>query len=163
MVAVAALSCLSGIEQSVAAQSAAPELGEDSRHAGPLQTYVAKPDSTYEWHVRGRYRYHGTELVELELLSQTWQDVVWKHQLILIKPPHVADPARGVLIIGGGHWHDSYETDPAPDSLPKGGGAFVLIARRLESVVAVLGQVPFQPLFGKDEDELIAYTLTKRL
>jgi PhoPQ-activated pathogenicity-related protein len=123
-----------------------------------LDDYVSKPDASYEWRVRGRYRYRGAELVELRLVSQTWRGVVWKHQLILIRPPHVIDPNRGLLIIGGGRWRDSYDTEPAAESLPEGGRLFVAIARRLQTVVAVLGEVPFQPLFDRNEDELIAYT-----
>lgn len=131
--------------------------------ASALATYVAKPDATYEWRVRGRYRYHGSELVELQLHSQTWRDVVWKHQLILIKSPHVVDENRGLLIVGGGRWHDDLETDAAPDELPDGGRLFVAIARRLQTVVAVLGQVPYQPLFDRNEDKLIAYTFDQYL
>jgi PhoPQ-activated pathogenicity-related protein len=131
--------------------------------ASALATYVAKPDVSYEWRVRGRYRYHGSELVELQLHSQTWRDVVWKHQLILIKPPHVVDGNRGLLIVGGGRWHDDLETGAAPESLPDGGRLFVAIARRLQTVVAVLGQVPFQPMFDRNEDELIAYTFDQYL
>ena len=37
--------------------------------------YVAKPDASYQWQVRGRYSYRGAELVELRLVSQTWRDV----------------------------------------------------------------------------------------
>jgi PhoPQ-activated pathogenicity-related protein len=128
-----------------------------------LADYVAKPDASYQWQVRGRYRYRGSELVELRLVSQTWRDVVWKHQLILIRPPHVADDDRGLLIIGGGRWQDSYDTEPAAASLPEGGRLFVAIARRLETVVAVLGEVPFQPLFDRNEDGLIAYTFDQYL
>jgi PhoPQ-activated pathogenicity-related protein len=144
------------------AQGIQLELDSDAAtHA--LADYVAKPDASYEWRVRARYRYRGSELVELRLVSQTWRDVVWKHQLILIRPPHVTDENRGLLIIGGGRWRDSYDTEPAADSLPEGGRLFVAIARRLQTVVAVLGEVPFQPLFDRNEDELIAYTFDQYL
>ncbi len=148
---------------SVAQTAAAPRDSTSDTTASALATYVAKPDATYEWRVRSRYSYHGSELMELRLHSQTWRDTVWKHQLMLIKPPHVADANRGVLIVGGGHWHDDLETDAASDELPHGGRLFVAIARRLETVVAVLGQVPFQPLFDRNEDELIAYTFDQYL
>src|SRR5262249_46151898 len=94
IVAVAVLACLSPLEPTADAQSGSPALG--AAQPRPLEAYVAKPDPTYEWHVRGRYRYGDTELVELVLVSQKWKDVVWKHRLVLIKPPHVADPSRGV-------------------------------------------------------------------
>ncbi len=146
----------------VQAQSA-PVVLDSTAATHALADYVAKPDASYEWQVRGRYRYRGAELVELRLVSQTWRGIAWKHQLILIRPPHVTDPNRGVLIIGGGRWRDGYDTEPAADSLPEGGQLFVAIARRLETVVAVLGEVPFQPLFERNEDELIAYTFDQYL
>jgi PhoPQ-activated pathogenicity-related protein len=143
-------------------QVASPELDLNAAERA-LADYVAKPDASYEWRVHGRYRHRGSELVELRLVSQTWRDIAWKHQLILIRPPQVTDPDRGLLIIGGGRWRDNYDTDPPAESLPEGGRLFVAIARRLQTVVAVLGQVPFQPLFERNEDELIAYTFDQYL
>jgi PhoPQ-activated pathogenicity-related protein len=128
-----------------------------------LESYVAKPDDTYEWHVRARYQVHGAQIVELTLTSQTWRGFAWKHQLVLIKPSRVDDPDRGLLIVGGGRWRDSYDTEPPPEELQEGADTFIAMARRLHTVVAVLGQVPFQPLFDRREDELIAYTFDEYL
>src|ERR1044072_5431364 len=101
-----------------------------------LETYVAKPDDSYEWHVRARYQMRGAEIVELTLTSQTWRGMPWKHQLALIKPARVDDPDRGLLIVGGGRWRESYDTEPAPDELQEGADTFIAIARRLHTVVA---------------------------
>jgi PhoPQ-activated pathogenicity-related protein len=68
-----------------------------------------------------------------------------------------------VLIIGGGRWRAEYESEPPADVLPEDGDVFVAIARRLQAVVAVVGQVPFQPLFDLTEDRLIAYTFDQYL
>lgn len=143
--------------------AAAPGPEALSAASTALETYVAKPDDSYEWHVRARYRARGAEIVELTLTSQTWRGVAWKHQVALIKPARVDDPARGLLIVGGGRWRESYDTEPAPDELQEGADTFIAIARRLHTVVAVLGQVPFQPLFDRREDELIAYTFDEYL
>jgi PhoPQ-activated pathogenicity-related protein len=153
---------VSGVSAAAQAADTPPGPTNDTT-ASALAIYVAKPDASYEWRVHGRYRYRGSELIELQLHSQTWRDIVWKHQLILIKPPHVVDENRGLLIIGGGRWHDSLETGVAANELPEGGQLFVAIARRLQTVVAVLGQVPYQPLFDRNEDELIAYTFDQYL
>ncbi|HET8696388.1 MAG TPA: PhoPQ-activated protein PqaA family protein [Gammaproteobacteria bacterium] len=128
-----------------------------------LESYVAKPDDSYEWHVRARYHERGAELVELVLTSQTWRGVPWKHQLVLIKPARVDHLDSAVLIVGGGRWRDSYDEGPPPEELQDGADTFIAIARRLHTVVAVLGQVPFQPLFDRREDELIAYTFDQYL
>jgi PhoPQ-activated pathogenicity-related protein len=146
-------------------------LGAAGAHAAgspetALADYVAKPDSSYEWREHARYEVPGAEIVELYLHSQTWQDVLWKHQLILIRPTELADPAQaattrqGLLIIGGGRWREGSDLS---DRLPDGARIFVEMAQRLETVVAVLAQVPFQPLFGMTEDELIAYSFEQYL
>lgn len=142
-----------------AAASTADELAAAAR---ALPDYLAKPDASYEWRVRARYRARGADIVELVLTSQTWRGSPWKHQLVLINPGRVSDPTHGLLIVGGGRWRDSYETDPPLAELDEA-ALFVAIARRLDAVVAVLGQVPFQPLFDRREDELIAYTFERYL
>lgn len=128
-----------------------------------LADYVAKPDASYAWQLRARYRERGSEVLELQLHSQTWRDVVWKHQLLLIKPRSVVGERQGLLIVGGGRWRDAYEQEPPATSLPDDADLFLGIAERLQTVVAVLGQVPHQPLFDLTEDRLIAYTFDRYL
>jgi PhoPQ-activated pathogenicity-related protein len=128
-----------------------------------LESYVAKPDDGYEWHVRARYGMRGAQIVELILTSQTWRGAAWKHQLVLIKPSRIDDRSRGLLIVGGGRWRDSLDDGSSPEELQDGADTFVAIARRLRTVVAVLGQVPVQPLIDRLEDELIAYTFDRYL
>lgn len=135
----------------------------DSPPDQALAAYLAAPDATYEWRVRARHRRAGAEIVELTLHSQTWRDAVWKHQLFLIRPAGaVAEARQGLFVIGGGRWRDDYETAPAAD-LPGGAALFLQMAEQLGTVVAVLGQVPFQPLFGMTEDELIGHTFEQYL
>ena len=130
--------------------------------AAALETYVERPDSTFGWRVLGRDQRRGTELVELHLTSQTWRGIDWKHQLVLIRPARVSDPTHGVLIIGGGRWRDGYET--AASALAEDEAkVFVAIAERMNAIVAVVGQVPFQPMFDRREDELVAYTFERYL
>ncbi len=128
-----------------------------------LMDYVTKPDDSYAWRTHARYRVGDSEVMELRLHSQTWRGTLWKHQLYLIKPSRLETPNQGLLIVGGGRWRDSYETEQPPESLPDGAELFVGIAEALGSVVAVLGQVPFQPLFDKTEDRIIAYTFDQYL
>ena len=135
----------------------------DRTQGGPLSDYVAKADSSYAWTVRGQFRQGTSEIIELQLQSQTWRDVLWRHQLYLIKPDRITAPQQGLMILAGGRWDPSLDTDSSLGALPDGSGLFVAIANRLGSVVAVLRQVPFQPLFGATEDKLIAYTLDRFL
>jgi PhoPQ-activated pathogenicity-related protein len=129
--------------------------------AGALARYVAKPDDTFKWELRTHYRAKGADAIELLLQSQTWQGIAWKHQVVLIKPHGLDQPEHALLIVGGGHWQESF-TEPSPggeEDLPKGGGTFITLARLLRTVVVVVGQVPYQPLFDNlSEDRLIAHT-----
>ncbi len=129
---------------------------------GALENYVAQPDDSYAWRTHARYRQGGTEVLELRLYSQTWRDVLWKHQLYIIKPRRIETEGHGLLVIGGGRWQDAYETEVA-ENLPDDARLFIRIAKRLRTVVAVLGQVPYQPLFDRTEDRIIAYTFDKYL
>jgi PhoPQ-activated pathogenicity-related protein len=128
-----------------------------------LAAYVAKPDPSFAWQLTRRYRHRHAEVIELTLQSQTWQGELWKHQLLLVRPRRVADDRHAVLVVGGGRWRDEYDAvaDDAP--LPEDGELFVAIARLLETPVVVLGQVPYQPLFGLTEDRLIAHTFERYL
>jgi PhoPQ-activated pathogenicity-related protein len=132
--------------------------------AGTLARYVAKPDDTFSWELRTRYRAKGADAIELLLQSQTWQGTAWKHQVVLIKPRGLDKPDHALLIVGGGRWQESY-ADPSPgeEDLPKGGNTFVTLARLLHTVVVVVGQVPYQPLFNLTEDRLIAHTFDEYL
>lgn len=128
-----------------------------------LATYVAKPDASYSWRMQRRYRSADAEVIELHLESQTWQDILWKHQLLLVRPKRVRDPGRAVLVIGGGRWRDEYAQATGESDLPEDAALFVAIAKALGSTVVVLGQVPFQPLFDMTEDHLIAHTFDRFL
>jgi len=132
---------------------------------GELARYVAKPDDTFKWELRTRYRVRGADAIELLLQSQTWQGVAWKHQVVLIKPRGLDKPDHALLIVGGGRWQESY-AEPSPggeEDLPKGGDTFVTLAKLLRTVVVVVGQVPYQPLFNLTEDRLIAHTFDEYL
>lgn len=131
---------------------------EDSPAETALSDYVSQADTSYSWRLQERFEVDGADVAQIILQSQTWQSTVWKHQLFIIRP-RVLDPhsKQGLLVIGGGRWNDSYE-DESLGALPEESSIFIAMANRLGSIVAVVGQVPFQPMFGLREDELIAYT-----
>ncbi|HSC13699.1 MAG TPA: PhoPQ-activated protein PqaA family protein [Gammaproteobacteria bacterium] len=131
--------------------------------SGALAAFVAKPDSSFAWRVQRRYTNPHAEIVELHLESQTWQGEVWKHQLLLVRPNRIHDERHAVFVVGGGRWREEYETSTGDEPLPEDGEIFVGIARLLRAPVVVLGQVPYQPLFGMTEDRLIAHTFERYL
>ncbi len=143
-----------------------PIVGGAEPPGGALSRYLANDDASYEWKKRrdgslGKARY-----AELIVASQTWRKIAWKHQLFLIKPSTCRDDAQHALLyITGGAWRDELE-EPAKDgdSLPRQAEQFAALAEQLKSPVAVLLQVPQQPIFeGKYEDQIIAYTFDKYL
>lgn len=119
----------------VLAQSAPTELGDYLRQAG-------KPTFTMAKAANGD--------IEIHLTSQTWQGAPWQHT-VLFRP--AKDPAKkglGVLFITG--------NGPRPGDR----GILDAMAARTGLPVAVLFNVPNQPLYGGlSEDDLIAYTFDK--
>jgi PhoPQ-activated pathogenicity-related protein len=128
---------------------------------GELAKYVAQPDPSYHWDIVQSGRVGSGEYIEAILTSQTWHDVPWKHQLFLFKPKKM-DPGtkQAFLYIDGGRWNPEYETS-AGQSLPKQAAIFTKLADSLHAPLGIVRQVPFQPMFDRREDALIAYTFQR--
>lgn len=127
-----------------------------------LRDYVNRADASYGWVVRQRSQWGGCDVVELTLTSQTWQELVWRHRLFVIVPPGLPPQTPALLVVGGGSWKD---TDANPieagqqPSLPKEAILLGTYAQQLGCPVAVLLNVPRQPIFdGRKEDAIIALT-----
>jgi len=125
---------------------------------GELEQYVARPDTSYSWREVDAGRVGHADYVSVILTSQTWRDIPWKHQLIVFRPAKI-DPAsrQALLFIDGGRWKPEYES-AQPGELPREAQIFTRLADSIHAPVAVVRQVPFQPLFDRREDALIAYT-----
>ena len=131
-----------------------------------LAEYVARPDDTFKWIKRSEGTIVTCDYQELILTSQTWKDIVWKHQLFLLKPASCKDDTKNaILFIAGSSWKDEYELPPAADrKLPGEAQIFALQAEKLGTPVAILLHCPFQPMFdGKKEDQIIAMTFKNYL
>ena len=68
---------------------------------GPLADYVAKVDDSYKWTKRQSGKFGDGEYAELTLTSQTWKNIVWKHQLFVYKPAKVSDSEAGAIVDRG--------------------------------------------------------------
>jgi PhoPQ-activated pathogenicity-related protein len=117
-----------------------------------LEKYVTKPDSSFRWVQEKKESVATGVIYTLQMTSQTWQGIVWKHRLLIYVPVHVT-PGETMTILntGGGP-----------------GAAADLFAMNLaikaQSPLAVLYDVPNQPLLGdKVEDALIAETFIRYL
>lgn len=121
-----------------------------------LDAYLKKPDPSYRWENGPSADSEQGQTFDLELVSQTWQGIPWKHNLRVYVPRQVEHPDAMLLFIVGGSHTSTH--DKEDDAL-----AFAL-ARLCRARVAVLPQVPNQPLLGdKKEDTLIAETFVRYL
>jgi PhoPQ-activated pathogenicity-related protein len=153
---VSALGCLLLFVQAVSAEESA---------TAPLANYLQQPDDSFTWKVRREGALVGGSYCELTLTSQTWRGTAWRHQLFIYKPPVVRDSSRAILMIGGGRWRDELlQPPPADGKLPNEALVLANLANGLQTTVAVVLQVPFQPIFGDlVEDQAIAYTFDQYL
>ncbi|HUW60656.1 MAG TPA: PhoPQ-activated protein PqaA family protein [Candidatus Bathyarchaeia archaeon] len=127
--------------------------------AGPLADYVNKPDASYAFTMDKTLPGDGHTIYTIKMTSQTWKDIPWWHWVSIIKPDKVDHPETALLFIAGG---DNDER-PAPVERSEA-KALAFVATRLNAVVAMLNQVPNQPLFdGKFEDGIIALTFEQFL
>lgn len=124
-----------------------------------LYHYLAAADDSYSWELKEIIKEGPVVAYDVLLTSQTWHDHVWKHQLTVIVPKKVKHKTA-LLFIDGGSIND--EGEPNWRDPRKNDVALVLasIAMENKAIVAVVKQVPMQPLYGgKREDALISMTL----
>ncbi|MFO0929622.1 MAG: PhoPQ-activated protein PqaA family protein [Gemmataceae bacterium] len=115
--------------------------------------YVKQPDTAFAWKLTGK---RTIPLVgrtyDLELTSQVWQGITWKHDLLVVVPDKVEPKATLFL------WNTGGKPSPAGLALAAD------LARKMRAPVAFLYGIPNQPLFGgKTEDALIAETFVRYL
>ncbi len=130
-----------------------------------LKAYVELDDPAYRWEVRRTGEVAGAPFTELLLTSQCWRGISWRHQLFVIWPGSMPEDAgHAFLHIDGGRWDERLaDLDHAPD-LPRQAPLFAVIAELLATPLAIVRQVPFQPLFdGLTEDRLVSYTFREFL
>jgi PhoPQ-activated pathogenicity-related protein len=117
-----------------------------------LADYVRKPDGSFAWKLQQKITTEQGTVYDLRLTSQTWQGIVWTHQLQVYQPKDATPNATLLLWNTGGA--------PSINSV-----AFAWeVAARVKAPIAFLYQIPNQPLFdGKKEDALIAETFVRYL
>lgn len=125
-----------------------------------LKAYLDNQDTTYAWEIRDSYHLDGCRVYSILLISQKWQGMLWKHELKVYVPDEIEYDGAMLFITGGGLDENKY-----PRFSEKGNAeenAFSQMAIANKASVALLKQVPNQPLYGGlNEDALIAYTLNE--
>lgn len=118
---------------------------------------VLPVDDSFKFEVRSEFRTGICDAQVVRLTSQTWQKRNWKHWLTILVPDNAKLNDAAILFISGGS-----SRSRQPDAGTSEVRQFSLIAAACEVPVAILNQVPNQPLQGdKFEDDLIAFTFDK--
>jgi PhoPQ-activated pathogenicity-related protein len=117
---------------------------------------VCRPDAEFAWQVQAKKESPQGRLWEVDLTSQKWQGIVWRHALTVFESAKVRYPRHALLFITGG----STGGRPGKDGLQTGWRLAELTGAR----VAMLQQVPNQPLLdNRKEDDLISETWLRYL
>jgi PhoPQ-activated pathogenicity-related protein len=122
--------------------------------ASELQRYVTADDPAYRWErVAQTSPQEGLVVHELRLISQVWQGITWQHRLRIITPRASNDASSLALLLVAGTGAAEQEWREA-----------IFMARTLTTPVALLSDIPNQPLFGGlVEDDLLAHTFVQFL
>ena len=121
-----------------------------------LDEYLALKDDSFDWKIAQKTETNGRRTFLVEMTSQTWHEITWKHFMYIVEPAKVTNPGNCILFITGS----------SIGREPRDGDRMIAesLAEMSGSVVAMLFQVPNQPLFGNHvEDSLIGETLLKAL
>lgn len=135
---------------------AAAIANEASLAPSSLKDYVSRPETDFAWKLRSERPNPLGVVYDVELTSQRWQDIVWKHDLLICEPRQVDHPRHVLLLITGG----ANGRPPRDGEIASG----MKLAQLTGARVAMLFQVPNQPLFeGRVEDDLITETWLRYL
>lgn len=127
--------------------------------ATALEHYLTNDDHTFKWEVKSSYKISNEPVTayDLVLTSQTWRDIVWKHQLTILVPESIKYDGAILFITGGSVKNGEPNFKDHNDELTTNMAA---IARKNNALVSIVRQTPNQPLYdGLVEDQLISFTL----
>ncbi len=131
--------------QAVAPESATKEIVK----------FLEKPEPAFTWQQVDQQVVRGSTIRHLKLTSQTWHDLTWQHDLLVYEPAKLVHSDHMLLYITGGA--NGKESAMDVDT-------GIAVATACQARVAMLHQVPNQPLLGgKFEDDLITETWLRYL
>jgi PhoPQ-activated pathogenicity-related protein len=139
----------------VAAILLAAETGFADLAWADLERYLRKPEADFGWSIKEKIErgQSGDRIYDLRLVSQSWQESRWEHQLQVYQPKGIEpNPAMFLWVTGG-----------------SARAAHIVLglelARKIKAPVAFLYHIPNQPLLEDSlrEDDLIAETFVRYL
>ncbi len=122
-----------------------------------LQAYLHNGDTSFNWEVKDKLKGEGLTYFRIEFTSQTWQKIHWTHDLMIMVPDDLKFNEALLFITGGSNKNEKPNTHKFTDELAV---EFGKMSKLDKAVIAVLWQVPNQPLYDDlTEDALISRTL----
>jgi len=121
-----------------------------------LKSYLDNGDKTYNWELKDSTVLENVTAYHLLLTSQKWREYTWRHQLTIFIPKNRLYDGAMLFITGG----SNKEEQPKWSTSDNLWQPLAEMADKNKAVVALIKQVPNQPLYGDlTEDALISYTL----
>jgi PhoPQ-activated pathogenicity-related protein len=121
-----------------------------------IYRYVARPEPDFAWKQLQKVDLDAGTVFQLEVTSQKWHDIVWKHAVEVYEPKRLVFPRHALIFVDGG----SRRSPPDEGDIKLG----LKLAGLCGARVVMLRQVPNQPLFdGRKEDDLITETWLRYL
>ena len=122
-----------------------------------FESYLQNGDETFSFRVQETDNIAGLDVYSLQLTSQRWRGIVWKHTLTLLDPHENIHDGALLFITGGRNMNGDPVRRERDEQFIQSMGQLAL---KNKALVAILWQVPNQPLFNDlYEDALISYTL----
>jgi len=135
--------------KSVSPKSVTPETA--------LQAYLHNGDSSFKWELKEKLKEDGLTYFRIQFTSQTWQKIRWMHDLMIMIPDDLKYNDALLFITGGSNKNGLPNSHKFSDELAI---EFGKMSKVNKSIIAVLWQVPNQPLYDDlTEDALISRTL----
>lgn len=123
-----------------------------------LKAYMENGDMSFEWEVIDSTQVADVKGYRLHLVSQTWRNIPWNHELVVMIPQKLKHREALLHLTGGSENETTGDIkyhnwdDETIQTMGR-------IAHNCKAVTAILWQVPRQPLYGgKYEDVLVSYT-----
>jgi PhoPQ-activated pathogenicity-related protein len=116
-----------------------------------LAEYIKKPEPKFAWKLMHNTDTPQGKIYELEVVSQEWHDIVWTHQVEVYVPKDVQPNATMLIYNTGGKANIGTRLMGFD------------LAQKIKAPVAILYDIPNQPIFDKKEDALIAETFVRAL
>lgn len=109
--------------------------------------YLSRKDASFNYSVSTQ----NDRRTDIDLTSQTWQGIPWKHTVVVLQPRNLTSKGTAILYITGGN--------PNGADLAQA----QIVAEMAGMPIAILFNIPNQPIWDMKEDDLIAHTFEKYL